>query len=143
METRGLLELVLEVADLDRSATFYRERLRMAEVTRWKDDRPGVWVRLGPNEVLGLWPGSSGGAGVGIHGARGGAHVHFAVYVEPGTLEQWRKQLDGGGLPVEGPVQFDSGQSLFLTDPDGNVVELADWECDWEGRPVDKARGKG
>jgi catechol 2,3-dioxygenase-like lactoylglutathione lyase family enzyme len=143
METRGLLELVLEVADLDRSASFYRELLGMAQVTQWEDDRPGVWVRLGPNEVLGLWPAWSGGAGVGIHGARGGAHVHFAIYVEPGTLEQWRDQLAGSGLFVEGPVQFDSGRSLFLTDPDGNVVELADWERDWEGRPVAKAHGSG
>lgn len=139
MEPRGLLELVLEVGDLDRSLTFYRDHLGMAEVTRWPDERPGAWVRLGPNEVLGLWPASSGGEGIGIHGSRGGRHVHFAVYVETGTLEIWRERLAAHGLEVEGPVVFGSGRSLFLTDPDGNVVELGEWESDWEGRPVVKA----
>lgn len=139
MEPRGLLELVLEVADLERSLTFYRDRLGMPEVTRWPEERPGAWVRLGANEVLGLWPPSSGGPGVGIHGAQGGRHVHFAVYVEAGTLELWRERLAADGLRVEGPVTFGSGRSLFLTDPDGNVVELGEWESDWEGRPVVKA----
>jgi catechol-2,3-dioxygenase len=43
---------------------------------------------------------------------------------------------------VEGPVQFRQGWSIFLTDPDGNVVELADWEKDWEGEPAAKAADK-
>jgi glyoxylase I family protein len=133
---RGLLELVLEVADLDRSVAFYRDLLRMPEVERWPAGRPAVWVELGRNEVLGLWPASSGGVGVGLGGARGGAHVHFACYVEPGSLPAWRQRLDDAGLSCE-QVDFGPGnRSLFVTDPDGNVVELADWSRDWEGEPV-------
>jgi catechol 2,3-dioxygenase-like lactoylglutathione lyase family enzyme len=132
----GLLELVLEVADLERSAAFYRDLLGMAEVVRWGDDRPGVWVELGPHQVLGLWPAASGGPGVAIHGSRGGAHVHFACYVEPGSLAGWEHRLAGAGLACESATFAHGNRSLFVTDPDGNVVELADWRRDWRGDPV-------
>ena len=142
MEPRGLLELVLEVEDLERAVRFYGDVLGLVEVTRWGTERPAVWLRLGQNEVLGLWPRSSGGSGVAIHASRGGKHVHFAVYVAPGSLESWLDRLSSAGLDVEGPVQFSQGRSIFLTDPDGNVVELADWEKDWEGKPAAKAADK-
>jgi catechol 2,3-dioxygenase-like lactoylglutathione lyase family enzyme len=137
---RGLLELVLEVVDLERAVAFYRDTLGMPEVVRWPADRrPAVWVELGPNEVLGLWPASSGGPGVAIHGSRGGSHVHFACYVEPGSLQEWERRLDAAGLEYES-VEFEPGnRSLFVTDPDGNVVELGDWRTDWQGRPAAKA----
>jgi catechol 2,3-dioxygenase-like lactoylglutathione lyase family enzyme len=134
---RGLLELVLEVGDLDRAVHFYRDVLGMAEVTRWPDERPAVWVRLGENETLGLWPERSGGPGVAVHGGRGARHCHFAVWVEPGSLDRWRDRLSGEGIEAES-VDFQRGRSLFVDDPDGNVVELADWGSDWEDRPARK-----
>src|SRR6202011_1674940 len=85
----GLLELVLEVEELDRAAAFYRDLLGMREVVRWQAERPAVWLKLGEHQVLGLWPPSSGGPGVGIQASRGGTHVHFAFYVPAGTLEEW------------------------------------------------------
>lgn len=139
---RGLLELVLEVDDLERAVHFYRDVLGMPEVQRWPEERPGVWVRLGENEALGLWPEGSGGPGVGVHGGRGARHCHFAVWIEPGTLEDWRERLAGRGLEVES-VDFTHGRSLFVDDPDGNVVELADWTTDWENRPARKPRNAG
>ncbi len=138
MQTCGLLEMVLEVQDLERSTHFYRDLLAMPEVARWQD-RPAVWLRLGANEVLGLWTSAAGGD-VAIHGSRGGAHVHFAIFVVPGSLPAWRQRLGGAGLEVE-TVRFATGESLFVADPDQNVVELADWGRDWEGRPVAKTRG--
>jgi catechol 2,3-dioxygenase len=133
---RGLLELVLEVRDLDSSVGFYRDLLGMREVVRWGAERPAVWLELGRHQVLGLWPPSSGGPDVAIHSSRGGAHVHFAVFVTPGTLGAWNQRLQAARLAVEGPVEFGHGSSLFVDDPDGNVVELADWSRDWEGEPV-------
>jgi catechol 2,3-dioxygenase-like lactoylglutathione lyase family enzyme len=134
----GLLEVVLEVADLERSAAFYRDLLGMREVVRWEEPRPALWVELGRNEVLGLWPARSGGPGVAVHGARGGSHVHLACYVGAGSLPDWRRRLAEAGVEFE-EVEFDPGnRSIMLTDPDGNVIELADWPRDWEGRPVAK-----
>ena len=136
MNPLGLLELVLEVRDLEKSVGFYRDLLGMREAVRWGAKRPAVWLELGRHQVLGLWPASSGGPDVAIHSSRGGAHVHFAVFVGPGSLGAWKPRLEAAGLAVEGPVEFDQGTSLFVDDPDGNVVELADWSRDWEGEPV-------
>ena len=139
MQMRGLLELVLEVSDLESSVAFYRDVLGLPEIERWPPPRLGVWLSMGRNEVLGLWPATSGGRGVAIAGSRGGSHVHFAIYVEPGSLLHWQLQLQQAGLPVEGPIQFaHPNRSLFVADPDGNVVELADWTVDWAGEKVVK-----
>jgi catechol 2,3-dioxygenase-like lactoylglutathione lyase family enzyme len=128
---------VLEVGDLDRSVEFYGEVLALTEVERWSEPRPGAWFSIGRNAVLGLWPPQSGGPGVGIAGARGGTHVHFAIYVEPGTLPSWKSRLERAGHRVEGPATFGHGnKSLFTEDPDGNVVELGDWTVDWAGDRV-------
>ena len=136
---RGLLELVVEVGDLERSLAFYRDLLRLPEVERRPEPRLGVWLSIGRNEVLGLWPATSGGDGVAVAGSRGGAHVHFAIYVDPGTLPDWQRQLQLAGVDSEGPIEFAHGnRSLFLKDPDGNVVELGDWAVDWRGEPVIK-----
>lgn len=133
----GLLELVLEVHDLDRSVKFYRDMLGLTEVQRWPEPRAGVWLAMGRNAVLGLWPPTTGGPGVGIAGSRGGAHVHFAIYVEGGSLPGLKKKLESASNAVEGPIQFGPGNaSIFVSDPDGNVVELADWNVDWAGHPV-------
>lgn len=138
---RGMLEMVLEVADLERAVAFYRDRLHMAEVERWGEPRPAVWLAMGPNEVLGLWLPRAGGPGMGLHGGRGGTHVHFAVYAAPGTLDAWAEELRAAGLEVDGPIEFDpSNRSIYVDDPDGNVVEIADWRRDWGGAAVTKTR---
>jgi len=134
---RGLLELVLEVRDLDTSLIFYRDVLELSVVEVWPAPRVGVWLSIRRNAVLGLWPPSSGGPGVGIHGSRGGSHVHFAIYLESGTLDLKKQMLVDAGLQVEGPVEFDAGnRSIFVIDPDGNVVELGDWVVDWAGEKL-------
>jgi catechol 2,3-dioxygenase-like lactoylglutathione lyase family enzyme len=133
----GLLELVLEVSDLPKSLEFYRDLLGLTVVVQWEPPRQAVWLAIGRNAVLGLWPAYSGGPGVGIAGSRGGAHVHFAVYVPKGSLPELRSRLLANDRTVEGPVEFAHGnQSLFVSDPDGNVVELGDWSVDWVGAPV-------
>lgn len=130
---------MLEVDDLSKSLEFYRDLLGLQVVVEWKPPRDGAWLSIGRHAVLGLWPPSSGGPGVGIAGSRGGSHVHFAIYIERGRLGDLRAKLTAANLSVEGPVSFDHGnQSLFVTDPDGNVVELGDWKVDWAGEPLER-----
>jgi catechol 2,3-dioxygenase-like lactoylglutathione lyase family enzyme len=136
--------MVLEVADLEQSVAFYRELLGMVEVERWGDPRPAVWVGIGLHQVLGLWPRQSGGPDVGLYGSRGGAHVHFALYVAPHTLDHWQQHLLARGIDVKGPITFGgTNRSLYVTDPDGHVVELAEWEHDWAGQPVEATDRRG
>ena len=137
----GLLELVLEVKDLERSLAFYRDLIGLQLVERWSPPRSAAWVGIGRNAVLGLWPAASGGKGVGIAGSRGGSHVHFAMYVERRTLGAWQNRLEQAGIKVQGPITFaHNNQSIFVEDPDGNVVELGDWSVDWAGESVVQMR---
>ncbi len=125
------------MSDLERSTHFYRDVLGLRVVEEWPTPRIAVWLSIGRNAVLGLWPATSGGPGVGIAGARGGSHVHFAIYIVHGSLPAWKHALGAAGPPDEGPVTFGQGnESLFVSDPDGNVVELGDWGVDWAGESV-------
>ena len=138
----GLHELVLEVADLAAAERFYRETIGLPVITHWTDERKAVWLDLGDGAALGLWPVATGGAAA-IHGGRGGSHVHFALRIPQGSLEAVRARLAGLGYDVEG-FDFDDGnRSLYLDDPDGNVVELMDAVIDWAGRPIAATPGRG
>lgn len=133
------MEIVLEVGDLERAAHFYRDVLGMPEVARFSPDRPAIWVKPAPGTYLGLWTARAGGPGVGIHGSRGGAHVHLAFLVPAGALEGIAARLRAAGIAPSGEVTFDPDQrSLFVDDPDGNVIEFADWGTSWEGLPVER-----
>lgn len=136
--TLGALEIVLEVGDLERATHFYRDILGMPEITRFSAERPAVWVKPAPNTYLGLWTAQAGGPGVGVHGSRGGAHIHLAFRVEPGALDDIEGRLRGAGTEPAGRVAFGPGQdSLFVQDPDGNVIEFADWSRSWEDLPFE------
>jgi catechol-2,3-dioxygenase len=132
----GPFEFVLEVADLAAAERFYHETLGLAIVERWAGDRPAVWLALGREATLGLWPRETGGAKA-IHGGRGGAHVHFAIRVPRGTLGQLQTRLEALGYPVEGGWTFGPGDhAIYLDDPDGNVVELTERVTIWGGGPA-------
>ncbi len=128
----GLYEMVLEVADLAASEQFYMEAIGLPVATRWGDERPATWMTLGNEGFLGLWPVESGGA-MAIHNGRGGTHVHFALRLPLGTIDQAQARLEELGHEVE-RVVFDNGNSaIYLDDPDGNVVELTEIAVLWDG----------
>ena len=128
----GLYEMVLEVSDLAASEQFYREALGLPVANRWGDERPATWMSLGNESFLGLWPRESGGPAA-IHHGRGGAHVHFALRVPLGALDQAQARLEELGHAVE-RVAFDNGNvAIYLDDPDGNVVELIEIVVLWDG----------
>jgi catechol 2,3-dioxygenase-like lactoylglutathione lyase family enzyme len=133
------MEIVLEVSDLERAAYFYRDVLGMPEVTRFSAERPAIWVKAAPGTYLGLWTAQAGGPGVGIHGSRGGAHVHLAFLIPQDQLQGIENRLLAAGFSPDGRVEFQPEQhSLFVHDPDGNVIEFADWARSWEGLPVER-----
>lgn len=126
------MEIVLEVSDLERAAHFYRDVLGMPEVTRWSGERPAIWVKAAPGTYLGLWTAQAGGPGVGVKGSRGGAHVHLAFLLPLGHLPRIEARLHEVGYPCS-RVEFSKEKlSLFVDDPDGNVIEFADWTRSWE-----------
>jgi catechol 2,3-dioxygenase-like lactoylglutathione lyase family enzyme len=136
----GLFEMTLEVSNLAASERFYRDVMGLPVVERWSDERPAVWLALGREGFLGLWPPETGGA-VAIHGGRGGRHVHFALRVPMGTLDTVAARLESLDFPVE-PRDFGNGnRAIYLDDPDGNVVELTERATLWDGSPATEGEG--
>jgi catechol-2,3-dioxygenase len=123
----GLCELTVETVDLRGLEAFYTEILQLPVLSR---DRDRVWLACGSRARLGLWaPGDK------EHGDRGGRHVHFALSVVPGELDRLAERARTAGAAVEGPVEHEGGdRSLYLEDPEGNVVEA--WDFFERGRDV-------
>lgn len=128
--TSGISELVLETADLEAARTFYRDLLGFEE-TLWGEGREGrYWYLIGDSARLGLWTEQ-----VGLAGGRGGAHVHFAFHVEDREIDRIGARIEAGGGEIEGPIQLGPGRAIYITDPDGNVVEF------WSQDMAEYARG--
>jgi catechol-2,3-dioxygenase len=136
----GLFEMVLEVADLAAAERFYRDAIGLPVVERWTDERPAVWLALGREDFLGLWPPETGGA-VAIHGGRGGRHVHFALRVPMGTLDAIKARLQSLDYPVEFWDFGNGNRAIYLDDPDGNVLELTERTTLWDGSPATEGGG--
>ena len=120
---RAISELVLEVSDLDAARAFYRDRLGFEETLYGEGAEGRCWYLVGESARLGLWTEQ-----VGLAGGRGGAHVHYAFSVADGEIEPLKERFEGNGVEVEGPVQLGPGRAIYVTDPDGNVVEF--WSQD-------------
>lgn len=119
----GVSELVLEVVDLEAAEHFYSQVLGLPVVARWPD-REAVWVLAGTNTRIGLWRPQ-----VGLANGRGGVHVHFAMHIDDSHYSGAVARLRRFGLIVQEEV-FDKTESraCYVTDPDGNVVELWTWD---------------
>jgi len=125
--TSGFSELTLQVRDLGALERFYCESFGL-EVLAREDDR--VWLAAGERARLGLWlPGEK------EFGDEGGAHVHFAFAAAPGRLDAVCERLDARDTAYRGPLEHDGGdRSIYVEDPEGNVVEVWDFFERGEGR---------
>ncbi|MGI8644233.1 MAG: VOC family protein [Thermomicrobiales bacterium] len=133
LPTTGIFEMVLEVANLDASEHFYRDVIGLPVAERWQGDRPGLWLTLGREAFLGLWPVETGGEKA-IHGGRGGSHVHYALRVPHGTLDELHQRLAHYGLAVERREFGPGDHAIYVDDPDGNVLELTERVTLWDGQ---------
>jgi YD repeat-containing protein len=118
----GVNELVLEVVDLDASERFYADVLGLPVVDRWPD-REAIWVMAGDRTRIGLWRPQ-----VGVAGGRGGIHVHFAMHIDESAFEAAVQRLRERGCHVQQTTFDGAGRSVYVDDPDGNVVELWTWD---------------
>lgn len=113
----GLGHLLLQVTDLDAAETFYLDFLGLTVRKReeFRDGRPLVVT----NEGLGLTNGRPEGVGPLEHLAFRGSGI--AALAE-------RAAANGVEI-VRGPEPSGYGLSLYLADPDGNVVEVFEEEA--------------
>lgn len=118
--------VTLVVKDLERSRAFYVDLLGMQEVERPNFGFPGLWFQAGATQIH----------LIGEHRESGPAKIfvpdecklsrtrHFAFEVD--DAEVVVRQLHERGIPIAaGPQRRPDGPTqLYLTDPDGNLVEL-------------------
>jgi catechol 2,3-dioxygenase-like lactoylglutathione lyase family enzyme len=131
----GISELVLEVTDLEAARRFYCDVLGFEETLYGEGAEGRYWYLVGDTARLGVWTEQ-----VGLAGGRGGAHVHYAFNVADEEIDGLREKVESAGAEVEGPIQLGPGRAIYVTDPDGNVVEF--WSQDMAAY-ADGARGGG
>ena len=125
---RDIDHVVLRVVDAERMLHFYRDALACT-VERRRDDIGLIQLRAG-RSMIDLVPvdGELGRAGGAAPGREGRNLDHFCLRVEPFDEAAIRAHLASHGV-VAGSIESrygaeGMGPSLYLTDPEGNVVEL-------------------
>lgn len=124
---RALDHLVLTVADMAATITFYSEVLGMqAEAFRATDGSLRQALSFGAQKIN-LHKTSAPFAPHAAHPAPGTADLCF---LSDTSLTDWYTHLARHGVPIEaGPVPRTGAtgpiRSLYLRDPDGNLIEVA------------------
>ena len=127
MRVKGFDHLVLTVEDVERSLAFYCDVLGLepVRVDEWRAGKaPFPSVRVSPDVIIDL-----------LRGSRGEPNVdHFCLVVDP---LDWQEVIDSGALTViDGPgSRFGArgvATSVYVKDPDGNVIELRWYPQDQE-----------
>ncbi|ADU05662.1 MULTISPECIES: VOC family protein [Micromonospora] len=121
----GFDHLVLSVSDVERSLDFYCSTLGLApvRVARWRaGEVPFPSVRVDAGTIIDLIEGDPTGSNV----------DHFCLVVEP---VDWQRVVDSGVFTVlTGPVpRFGArgtATSIYVSDPDGNTIELRCYPAD-------------
>jgi len=128
ISVQGIDHLVLRVSDVAAMLGFYRDVLG-CPVERRQDDIGLIQLRAGCS-LIDLVPvdGSLGRAGGAAPGKEGRNLDHFCLRVEPFDESAIRARLEAHGVEA-GPLASrygaeGEGPSLYVTDPEGNVVEL-------------------
>jgi catechol 2,3-dioxygenase-like lactoylglutathione lyase family enzyme len=136
----GILETALYVADLERSAAFYRDLFDFEILVR---DARFCALKVGDRQVLLLFvrgasrePIPVGQNSDAIPPHDGNGHLHFAFSIPAESLEPWRTRLAEKGLPIASTIHWPHTRStsLYFHDPDGHVLELATpgiWGLNW------------
>ena len=128
IHVREIDHVVLRVVDLDAMLRFYCDALG-CPIERRLDSIGLVQLRAGTSLIdLVLVDGELGRAGGAAPGPEGRNMDHFCLRVEPFDEAAIRSQLARYGYAA-GPVEQrygaeGKGPSMYVTDPEGNVVEF-------------------
>lgn len=128
MDVLGLDHVVLRVRDLDAALRFYRDALG-CPVERRIDELGLVQLRAGTS-LIDLVPVDSplGRPGGAAPGSEGRNVDHVALRIAPFEEAALAAHLRGHGVEPGAVARRygaeGNGPSMYVTDPDGNVVEL-------------------
>ena len=120
--------IVLRVSDVEESLRFYSEILGLPveRVDQWRaGDVRFPSVRLNADTIIDLF--ASDQERIGKDGAKN--QDHYCMVIEPTDMEALKTQFEAIGVEIQaGPGKrwgsHGDGISLYIYDPDDNVVEL-------------------
>jgi glyoxylase I family protein len=124
----ALDHVVLRVAELERARAFYRDVLGCA-FEKWQEQFGLLQLRAGTSLIdLIAVDGPLGRLGGKAAGSEARNVDHFCLRIEPFDEPVLRAHLEAHGIAAGEVVQRygaeGTGPSLYISDPDGNVVEL-------------------
>lgn len=116
MKQLQLNHVAIHVVDVPASERFYREVLRLESIPRPAFTFPGAWFRLGVDQELHL---------IGDRQQPVFSHNrgnHYALLVD--DIDAWETHFRTLGVPSRRQVRPDGAHQVYVTDPDGHVIEL-------------------
>lgn len=135
MTILGLHHITLVCANAQRTTDFYTRvlGLRLVKKTVNFDDPSSYHLYFGdeigrPGTAITYfeWPNAPKG-----HWGIGGTH-HYALAVATyDGLLQWKRRLTDLGLAIDGPLDRHYFTSIYFTDPDGAIIEIATQGPGW------------
>jgi glyoxylase I family protein len=121
IQVRALQHVSITVTDLDLARDFYGRILGLTEIGRPGFDFAGAWYKVGDQQLhLIVHPGSLTHRGTRVIDSRDG---HYALRVQS-HHEALRHLQEHGVTYRERLRNRTPWPQIFLTDPDGNVIEL-------------------
>ncbi|OWU83291.1 glyoxalase [Oceanicola sp. 22II-s10i] len=128
----------LKVADLDRAIAFYSGVLGF-EVTQKYGKQAAFLSAGGYHHHIGLNTWESRGGTPAPRGHTGLYHTAF-LYPDRAQLADALRRVVEAGIHIDGAADHGVSEAIYLTDPDGNGVELyrdrpeAEWPRDGRGQ---------
>jgi catechol 2,3-dioxygenase len=128
----------LKVADLDRAIAFYQGVLGFAVMQQYGPQAAFLGAG-GYHHHIGLNTWESAGSTPPPPGHTGLYHTAF-LFPDRASLGAAIKRVVDAGIPLDGAADHGVSEAVYLTDPDGNGVELyrdrpeADWPRDADGK---------
>jgi glyoxylase I family protein len=121
IDVETLHHVSISVTDLARARKFYSGVLGLKEIARPPFDFPGIWYQLGDRQLhLLVHPGT--------HTLRGTTSIesregHYGVRVR--SYRRTLEHLNAQGISYrDKPRNLTPWPQIYVTDPDGNVIEF-------------------
>lgn len=121
-KTEGILESALYVADVSRSADFYKRIFGFQIISDFGER--GCALQAGGRQVLLLFKKGASRSIPTPHDGDGELHLAFAI--RAAELTGWERWLGKNRIAVEEKRTWEAGgTSLYFRDPDRHLIEIA------------------